>query len=458
MKRTITLLFLLSALGVNKAHAQSNNSLAFDGIDDKVTATGASSLIANSTAMSLTMWVNPANAAPTYPNYDGFAGFRNNTDADFYILQLTSTSVEARLRGSNGTAYDLVTPVLTINQWVHLALTYDASMLRLYKNGILVDSVAASDVITSTTEDFLIGDLLFQGTNFYLTGKVDEVSLWNRKLSAEELACMPSNGIDTANATGLQLYYRCNQGTASGSNTSITALTDDALHINGTLSGFALSGSASNFVTGASQISTAAAFKCPDVPYVWNGISYASPGVYYDTLTNQFGCDSIVQLTLNSIVVDTGVTQNGSQLTANHTGIYYQWLDCNNNYAPIAGATSKVYNATAIGSYAVIIQQSNCYDTSNCHVVTAVGLNDDLFSASVSVFPTVTTDLVNIDLGVTYSAVNIQVSDISGRIIIAQQLHQVNKHTIDFSALSHGVYQLTISTDSGRKSVRLVKE
>lgn len=156
--------------------------------------------------------------------------------------------------------------------------------------------------------------------------------------------------------------------------------------------------------------------------------------------------------------MDTGVTQNGSQLTANHTGIYYQWLDCNNNYAPIAGATSKVYNATAIGSYAVIVQQSNCYDTSGCHAVTAIGLNDELFSASVKVFPTVTSETVNIDLGVTYAGVEIQLTDVSGRTMQLQRLNHVNRCTLDMSAVSRGVYQLTITTEGGRKAVRLVRQ
>lgn len=458
MKKTITLFSLLSLMSFSGLQAQSNNALAFDGVDDVVTVTAASSLIASAPGISLTAWVYPSNAAPSYPNFDGFAGFRNNTDADFYLLQLTSTSVEARFRGVGGIAYDLVTPVLTLNQWVHLALTYDGAMLRLYKNGVRVDSIAAVDVITNSIENFLIGNLLFQGTNYWLTGRVDEVSLWNRALTAPELACLPHNGIDTTTATGLQLYYRCNQGTAGGSNAGLTTLYDAAGNINGALTGFSLVGNTSNYVTGASQVTTVPVFKCPDVPYVWNGISYATPGTYYDTLSNEFGCDSIVQLNISAIVVDTSVTQNVSLLTANHTGTYYQWLDCNNNYAPIPGATGKSYFATAPGSYAVIVLQSNCYDTSSCHVVTVVGLDDDLFSASVKVYPTVTTDKVNIEFGISQPRITFLVTDISGRTMLTEQAREISRHTLDISHLAHGVYQLQIISDAGRKTVQIVRQ
>lgn len=184
-------------------------------------------------------------------------------------------------------------------------------------------------------------------------------------------------------------------------------------------------------------------------------MSYATPGVYLDTLLNEHGCDSIVQLNLSSLVVDTGVTQNGSQLTANHTGLYYQWIDCNNNYAPIAGATSKVYNAPVVGSYAVVVQQSNCYDTSSCHVVTVIGLGDDAFSSSVKVYPTVTSEIVQIDLGVLYPEVTFLLSDLSGRTMMAEKVRQINHHELNISGLAHGAYQLQIIAESGRKTVQV---
>jgi hypothetical protein len=60
--------------------------------------------------------------------------------------------------------------------------------------------------------------------------------------------------------TGLVAYYRANQGTASGTNTGITSLTDSsASGKNGTLNNFALSGSSSNWVSGAPAISGPAA-------------------------------------------------------------------------------------------------------------------------------------------------------------------------------------------------------
>ena len=67
--------------------------------------------------------------------------------------------------------------------------------------------------------------------------------------------------------------------------------------------------------------------------------------------------------------LDTSVTRTGDSLSANLTGMNYQWVDCNNGFSPLAGDTAQLC-ATSLqqdGSYAVIITQGNCVDTSSCY-------------------------------------------------------------------------------------------
>ena len=452
MKKFYGIVCLLALMFAANTQAQ-NNALAFDGIDDNVIVPAASSLIVGSSALTLTAWVYPTNPTPTFPNFDGFAGFRNNVDADFYLLQYSSTNVEARFRGSSGAVYDLTTSVLTLNTWTHLAFTYDGSFIRLYKNGVIADSLAANDVITISTEDFYIGDLLYQGTHYYLQGKVDEVSLWNRALQPAELTCIHINGIDTATANGLQLYYKFNQGTANGNNTSQTSLIDGTGNINGVFGGMALTGTNSNFVGGAALITSSTQFKCPDVGYNWNGTILNVGGVYYDTLQNVFGCDSIIQLTLSNLLVDTSVTQNGAVLSANHTGISYQWLDCNNGYAPISGATNKTYTATTNGSYAVIVLQSGCYDTSSCRTVTTVGLNDPSSGTEIQVFPTASNATIHIRIANGNYNYHLQLMDMSGRMIAEEMIKNTMEYDFDISRFATGSYQLLIVNEKQQQTL-----
>lgn len=99
-KLLLTLSILLTAV---LSQAQNQNAMAFDGIDDYVSVTGASSYVVGATGMSLTCWVYTQNTAPAYPNFDGFAGFRNDVDADFYLVQVGANAIEARFRNDVGT-------------------------------------------------------------------------------------------------------------------------------------------------------------------------------------------------------------------------------------------------------------------------------------------------------------------------------------------------------------------
>ena len=454
--RLFLTLFAISSFSPFQTTAQ-NNALAFDGFDDQVIVSGASSLLTGGTGISLTCWVYPTNASPSFPNFDGIAGFRNNTDADFYILQLTATSVEARFRNDQGINYDIVAPVLTVNTWNHLAFTYDGSQLRIYRNGLAVDSTPASGTLSAIAQDFRIGNLDFQGTSFWLSGRMDEISVWDRALQPAELSCIGSNGIDVATATGLKLYYRCDQGTAGGANAGITTLTDATGNSNGSLNGFAMNGATSNFVGGAQAITSITQFICPDSLLLFNGQPVTAPGIYYDTLVTAAGCDSIIQLNLFSLTVNTGVTQTGSTLTANHIGTVYQWLDCNNNFAPIPGATNRIFNPTANGSYAVIVLQGSCTDTSTCYTVNSVGLSESIPGANIYIQPTLTDGPVRIRIDGEEASYNLMISDLSGRMIQQLILTNNQEHTLDLGALPSGTYFLEVRGDRGRSVQRILR-
>ncbi len=97
MKRARSIILLYSTI-ISFIEAQNTFCLNFDGDGDHVTVLNASTLIANSEQLSITGWVYPRNANSGWPDFDGFFGFRNESDADFYLLQLDNYKVEGRLR------------------------------------------------------------------------------------------------------------------------------------------------------------------------------------------------------------------------------------------------------------------------------------------------------------------------------------------------------------------------
>jgi hypothetical protein len=161
------------------------NAGSFDGVDDNVSITNASSPIANKTTVTLAGWVYP----PSSPaGNSGYFGIRNDSNSDFYVTQLSGTNtLECRFRNSAGTAYtasQTVTPTI----WQHIAFVYDGSKVTCYVNGVAGTSVAATGKITSTIETLYFGrDGL---TNNYSNSKLDDIRLYNRALSDKEIRAL----------------------------------------------------------------------------------------------------------------------------------------------------------------------------------------------------------------------------------------------------------------------------
>jgi hypothetical protein len=449
---------LISLLTSNQnIFAQSQNALDFDGIDDYVSAPGGSQLIAGSGFMSLTMWVYAKNPVIGFPDFDGFAGIRNNLDADFYLLQYSDTTVEARFTNSGAVTYSMVTNGLQLNTWQHYALTYDNVQLRLYLNGQAIDSIPATGVITNTAESFYIGKLVYGITDYFLQGQMDEVSLWNRMLLPNEINCIYHNGIDTAD-TGLKLCYKFNQGIAGGTNTGITTAIDSKGTSNGTLYNFALSGATSNWVTGVFNNISISDTICQGDSYVFGTQTLTVAGVYYQHFPLTSGCDSIVELNLTVTSVDTSVSQNGISLTSNQAGAIYQWLDCNNGSSAIPGATSQTYSPPANGSYAVLITINGCSDTSACHVITGVGISENINPSGLSVFPNPVDKTLSISLSKAEKNVLLVITDAEGREIVKSNYSEIKSADINTSGWSKGIYVLKITSENVRAVIKIVKK
>jgi hypothetical protein len=80
--------------------------------------------------------------------------------------------------------------------WFHVAMVYDGdTLLSAYINGVLVDSLELSDVLDTAISDILIGGGKDGSMNpTYYIGKIDEISLYRRALTGEEILAIYNAG------------------------------------------------------------------------------------------------------------------------------------------------------------------------------------------------------------------------------------------------------------------------
>ena len=441
------LLFLaLSSCTFLKAQ---DNCLSFDNIDDVVTVPSASDLITGSTNLSMTCWVYPENLVTTFPDYDGFCGFRNDFNADFYLVQIPpGNKVEARFRNSVGTAFDVVDSNLQLNVWQHYAMTYDGTTLRVYRNGVLTASTGASGSISSNSETFYIGNIIYSFNDFFLKGKLDEVSLWSSTLSQQEIQCIYESYID-AGSPGLVMYYNFDQGIAGGNNIGINTLIAN-VGPNGTMQNFALTGNSSNWVDGIQNYTSAQDMICDGQSVLFGAHLLTTPGIYFETFSGASGCDSIVRLDL-SPAVNVGVYGIDGLVGSLQNGGTYQWLNCDNNYAVVPGASLQVFTPSVAGNYSVAVTFNGCTDTSECELGYPVGI--DQIQALARSINNPVHDWLHLK---GLSGFHFNLFDAMGKRVLS--IRVPDEQAVDLSDLAPGIYFLRLQKSGDYYSVPIIKE
>ncbi|MCB0400778.1 MAG: HYR domain-containing protein [Flavobacteriales bacterium] len=154
--------------------------------------------------------------------------------------------------------------------------------------------------------------------------------------------------------------------------------------------------------------------------------------------------------------VDVTVTNSDPTLTANNSSATYQWIDCS-NMQPITGETGQSFTATANGSYAVIVTEGSCSDTSQCNSVVTIGIGESTFGSQFKVYPNPTEDVLNIQLGQAYANMNLTITTVEGKVVhTATMLNKTT--TIDMSSYPRGVYILTFKNDNQLSIHRITKQ
>ena len=92
------------------------------------------------------------------------------------------------------------------------------------------------------------------------------------------------------------------------------------------------------------------------------GVWQTEPGVYIEN----DDCLDYNRINLSFYdEINTNVTLEDGVLTAEATGINYQWINCDDNQ-PINGEINQTFTPTESGNYAVVLSNVNCSVTSDC--------------------------------------------------------------------------------------------
>jgi len=188
---------------------------------------------------------------------------------------------------------------------------------------------------------------------------------------------------------------------------------------------------------------------CQNNPFFWRGQYYSVAGTYFDSLLTTHGCDSIYILNLNVNSVNTDVIQNQNTLTASATNAIFQWVDCNNSFSAIFDETSNIFSPESVGSYAVIITQNNCTDTSECFTISNASLNDIYSNNKIFIYPNPNNGIFTLILNAQKEII---LFDAIGKTFY-KKTHAEGKHLLNFMHLDKGMYFMQIKDNKNNELI-----
>ncbi len=166
-----------------------HSALYFDGSDDYVDCGNNDIYNFNeNNAFTVSCWIRPAEVTG---RTQGIVGkYLNTYAASPYQLLLMSTG-KIRISIGDGTNFGIIyspADCLSVNQWSHVASTYDGNTLRLYIDGKEVESDDFDYTLNSNTASLKIGTLT-TSLGFF-KGDIDKVKVYGHALSADDIADM----------------------------------------------------------------------------------------------------------------------------------------------------------------------------------------------------------------------------------------------------------------------------
>jgi len=183
--------------GVTYTSGKSGNAFTFNGTTGLISLSNGD-LSSLGSSFSYSFWVNQSASGimalvNTYTSTGGDRGFYTRISAggggiQTYAFNSSGTAIV------NGAGFN----TLALSTWHHIAVTFDGSNIRTYKNGALADTTAYSGTIAfgATTYPSL-GCLYYAPATYayFLNGSMDETYFYTKKLTDLEVTNLYNSSV-----------------------------------------------------------------------------------------------------------------------------------------------------------------------------------------------------------------------------------------------------------------------
>jgi hypothetical protein len=213
-----------------------NGAYSFDGAGNYINITNNNTL--NPSSITICGWINSSNNAEN--DQAGakaivtkwFQQINCNNIGDNYNVQLSFLNNQSVLTGYTivnnqlGGAISSQTNIIGLNTWRQIAFIHDMiNGQRLFVDGVQVNSNIVSGSLCNTNNDLLFGADSFNGSLWrFFNGKLDDIGIWNRALTQQEITNLYNAQSCQVNVTSQPQ----NQSTSSNRNVTFSLSSSDS--------------------------------------------------------------------------------------------------------------------------------------------------------------------------------------------------------------------------------------
>jgi len=163
-----------------------NSCYKFNGVSDYLEIPH-NSLLDCPNSITLSCWINSEDVLIKQRILDKATGGTSNG----WLLDLSPTpsdqnKIRCIIGGSKTNLPYSKNEIKNNNNWYHIVVTYNKSIVKFYINGALSDSTQLTTSTPSTTHPVIIGTTTSKVDNFF-KGKIDDLGIWNRALEYSEI-------------------------------------------------------------------------------------------------------------------------------------------------------------------------------------------------------------------------------------------------------------------------------
>ncbi|MDI6738284.1 MAG: LamG domain-containing protein, partial [Nanoarchaeota archaeon] len=200
----------------------------FDGGNDVIKFPSTQQTIPDGSQFTLMAWMykksNSVNTAVIY-------GMNHATSQSYWAYAIVDyNGVSARISNSS-TSVDDACDSISFNTWTHITAVFNGTTILCYVNGLAGTTPASVSSLSGTVPKKRESSIETIGTGYaggagFFNGSIDEVMVWNRALSAQE--------INASYSAGVWKLYRNFTSLSSGSYTYKAYVVDQAGNLNNT--------------------------------------------------------------------------------------------------------------------------------------------------------------------------------------------------------------------------------